>query len=76
VQGDDKVKESEKKMGLWLCCNFQFGCSDDKKLETMSPWGRETSVLTFVFLRFAYFPRRLCKVLLLDIFPAEGEEKR
>lgn len=31
-------------------------------------------VLTFVFLRFAYLPRRLCKVLLLDIFPM-GKKK-
>jgi hypothetical protein len=27
-------------------------------------------VLTLVLLRLAYLPRRLCKVLLLDIFPA------
>jgi hypothetical protein len=30
-------------------------------------------VLTFVLLRFAYLPRCLCKVLLLDIFPAGGK---
>jgi hypothetical protein len=47
----------------------------------MGPLSRETvengeALLTLVFLRLADFPRSLCKVFLLDIFPVSGRNVR
>jgi len=45
--------------------------------ETMSRIrGANGNRLTLVLLRLAYLPRRLCKVLLLDIFPAWRKKKK